>query len=301
MRPYLPLLLLFWLIDTGNCDAQNAPGTSVPVTVLPAAPNSKKASPAPPDSKPQSPAPDKSGAIPDHVPPAVVPSIPTITDTAQLTAPGWLECDFSPLKNLDRDRLLSTPLLLKLTARNRRLQFRAATDGYLRQGDGTDGLGDSYLGGQYLFATQERTGFDLATRLTLKMPTQPAALSGTGKVDYNLLFLASRDFTKWQFHGDFNLGVSSLSRQNGPGVDQQLFVSASTNTPLRGDLWTYMNEATYTTGISGTKARVTTMQAISYNVHRYEVYSLGLQWQPYGDGATFQVVFGASFFLSKVF
>ena len=300
MRFTLPFLLLSCFVSVGDCTAQNAPAP--PVEVLPAAPDSsRKTPPDVPKDKQSSPAPDKKEAAPDNAPPAVVPSVPTITDTAQLTPPGWLECDFGPFKNLDRDRLLGTPLLLKLTARNRRLEYRVATDGYLRQGDGTDGAGDSYLGGQYLFAAQERAGFDLAARLTLKIPTQPTTLSGTGKVDYNLLFLASRDFTKWQFHGDFNLGISSLSRQNGPGVDHQLFLSAATNTPLPGGLWTYMNEATYTTGMAGTKARVTTMQAISYNVHRYEVYSLGLQWQPYGDGATFQVVFGASFFLSKVF
>ena len=242
-----------------------------------------------------------SDATADSGRPAVNPSIPTITDSAALTPPGWLEADFAPYKNLDRDRMFGTPLLLKLTSKNLRLQYRLATDGYLRFGDNSDGIGDTYLAAQYLFKTQGRAGFDVAGRFTLKVPTQPTALSGTGKFDFNALFLFSRDFTKWQFHGDFNIGLSSLSRQGAPGNDQQFFLSAATNTPIRGGRWIYQNEITYTSGVSGGKPRVTTMQAFSHAAHQYEVYSAGLQWQLQGDGATLQVIFGAAFLPGRIF
>ena len=242
-----------------------------------------------------------SDAATDTGRPAVNPSIPTITDSAALTPPGWLEADFAPFKNFDRDRLFGTPLLLKLTSKNLRVQYRLATDGYLRFGDNSDGIGDAYLAAQYLFTTQKDAGFDVAGRFTLKVPTQPTALSGTGKFDYNALFLLSRDFTKWGFHGDFNIGLSSLSRQGTSGTDQQFFLSAATNTPIRGGRWQYQNELTYTSAVSGGKPRVTTMQAIAHAAHQYEVYSAGLQWQLQGDGATFQLIFGAAFFPGKFF
>ena len=242
-----------------------------------------------------------SDAAEDSGRPAVNPSIPTLTDSAALTPPGWLEADFAPYKNLDRDRMFGTPLLLKLTSKNLRLQYRLATDGYLRFAGGSDGVGDTYFAAQYLFKTQPRAGFDVSGRLTVKVPTQPTALSGTGKFDYNALFLFSRDFTKWQFHGDFNVGLSSLSRQGGPGNDQQFFLSAATNTPIRGGRWVYQNELTYTSGVSGGAPRVTTMQAFSHAAHQYEVYSAGLQWQLQGDGATVQFLFGAAFFAGRLF
>ena len=140
-----------------------------------------------PDKKAQEP-----GAGPaaeeDHSPPAVTGGTPTITDTATLSPPGWLECDPGSLKNLNRDRILGTPVLFKLTSGNRRVQYRIATDGYIREGDGADGFGDTYLGLHYLFAAQERAGFDVAGRFTLTVPTARPALGGTRKFDYTGLF-----------------------------------------------------------------------------------------------------------------
>ncbi len=259
----------------------------------------------PPDTKgtagkkPQAPA--SPAADEDHSPPAVTGGTPTITDTASLSPPGWIEVDPGSLKNLDRDRILGTPVLFKLTSGNRRLQYRIATDGYIREANGADGVGDTYLGLHYLLAAQERTGFDVAGRFTLKVPTSRPALGGTNKFDYTGLFLASRDFTKWGFHGDFNVGLASLSRPSAPGTDTQYLLAASTTSPIRGGRWQYTNELVYLSPIVGQSARLTTMHGFAYAVHRYEVYSAALQWQMHGDGATLQVLFAGSFFLGKVF
>ena len=284
---FLPLLLC------GRAGAQDGKATPQ---------KSADGKPAPPKSPNDTQAPAKSSdGQAEGERPAVNPSIPTITDSAALTPPGWLEADFAPFKNLDRDRLLGTPLLLKLTSKNLRVEYRLATDGYLRLGDGSDGFGDTYAAAQYLFKTQNRAGFDVAGRFTLKIPTQPTALSGTGKFDYNALFLFSRDFTKWQFHGDFNVGLSSLSRQGTPGTDQQFEITGATNTPIRGGRWVYQNELVYFSGVSGSSPRLTTMHAFSHAAHQYEVYSAGLQWQMQGDGPVFQIIFGAAFFPAKLF
>ncbi len=238
---------------------------------------------------------------PDNHPPSVTPSAPSITDTATLSAPGWIEADITGFKNLNRDRSFGTPSLLKLTAGNRRLQYRLATDGYIRQGDHTDGVGDTYFALQYLYKPQEKAGFDIAGRINTKIPTGRRELGGTQKFDVGALLLASRDFTKWQFHGDFNIGLSSLTRSGVPGVDYQVLLAASTTTPIRGGRWQYSNELVYFAPIQGQQYRVTTMHGFAFAQHRYEVYSAAVQWQLHGDAATVQVLLSGSFFPGKLF
>jgi hypothetical protein len=269
-------------------------------TQQPAKPGASSDGKQTPDQQPAAP---KTGqeADADHSPPGVTGGTPTITDTATLSPPGWLECDPGSLKNLNRDRILGTPILLKLTSGNRRLQYRLATDGYIREGDGADGIGDTYLGLHYLLGAQEKVGFDVAGRITVKIPTSRPALGGTNKFDYNGLMLASRDFTKWGFHGDFNIGLASLTRPSAPGTDTQYLLAASTTSPIRGGRWQYTNELVYFSPILGQSGRLTTMHGFAYSVHRYEVYSAALQWQLHGDGATLQVLVAGSFFLSKLF
>ena len=233
-------------------------------------------------------------------PPAVNPGRPTITDPAPLTAPGWLEAELGGQKNLDRDRNFSTPLLLKLTSRNQRLQYRLSTDGYTALGEGrATGIGDTYAALHYLFAKQDKSGFDVAGRVTVKIPTAPPSI-GTGKFDYSALALASRDFSSL-VHGDFNLGVFSQSQSVGSASDTQGLLSGALTFNLPGKRWQYAAELAYFTPISGVRGQLTTMHAISYAVHRYDVYDIALQWQLHGDGPNLQVLFGRTFFLGKLF
>lgn len=238
---------------------------------------------------------------PDKHPPAVIPSVPSVTDTAAISEPGWIEADLVGFKNLNRDRSFGTPALLKMTTRNPRLEVRLATDGYLRQGDRTDGVGDTYFALQYLYKPQAKAGFDLAGRLTTKLPTGRRELGGTQKLDFSGLLLASRDFTKWQLHGDFNLGLSSLTRADAPGVDYQMLAAASLAAPIPGGRWQIFDELVYSSPIQGQRYRATTMCGCAFAQHRYEVYSAAMQWQLHGDAATFQVLFSGSFFLGKMF
>ncbi len=248
---------------------------------------------------PNGPASSGNNAPPNTGPPAVNPGRPTITDPASLTAPGWVEAEFGVQKDLDRDRAFGTPLLLKLTAKNARVQYRLENDGYIRLGDGTDGLGDTNVAIQYLFLTQAKSAFDISGRFNLKIPTANAPI-GTRKLDPGLLLLASRDFSP-TLHGDFNLGLASLSRVEQPGTDTQFFASASFTIPFKGGRWAYTNELVYFSPILGQRAQVTTMHGFTYAVHRYLVIDTALQWELHGDGAVFQVLAGATFFFGKVF
>jgi hypothetical protein len=250
----------------------------------------------------QPPANQGSGAQepPNQGPPAVNPGRPTVTDPAALTAPGWLETEFGLQKDLDRDRNFMTPLLLKLTDRNARLEYRLAYDGYQSFAEeATDGFGNVSVALQYLFAPQSRAGFDVSGRLQATIPTASAGMS-TNKFDFSAMLLASRDFSPWA-HGDFNASVSSLSRLDAPGTDTQLLLSASFTFPFKGNRWAYTNELVYLSPISGQRAQVTTMHGFTYAVHRYEVYDIALQWELEGDGAVFQILGGCTFFLGKLF
>ena len=231
----------------------------------------------------------------DTHPPAVSGGTPTVTDAATLSAPGWIEFDPGVLKDIDRDSLLGTPLTLKLTTTNNRLQYLLGSDGYVRQDSGAKGIGDTFPGIHYLFLNQEKTGFDVAGKLLLKVPTASGTVGGTSRFDYSVFALASRDFTKWGFHGDFNLGLSYLSRAGDPGYDTQTLMSGSTTSPFPGGRWQYTNELVYYSGFAGTPARITTMHGFSYAAHRYATYSAGLQVGLQGDIPRYQVLLAASF------
>jgi hypothetical protein len=232
---------------------------------------------------------------PDTHPPAVSGGTPTVTDAAELSAPGWFELDPGVLKDLDRDALLGTPLTLKFTATNNRLQYLLGSDGFVQQDAHTRGVGDTYPGVHYLFLTQEKNSWDVAGKILLKVPTASQDLGGTGRFDYSGFVLASRDFTKWGFHGDFNAGVSALSRPNGPGYDNQTLVCGSTTSPIQGGRWQYTNELVYFSAIPGQDYRLTTMHGISYAAHRYATYSAGVQLALHGDIPRYQLLLAASF------
>ena len=237
---------------------------------------------------------------PDTHPPAVSGGTPTVTDAAELSAPGWFEFDPGVLKDLDRDNLLGTPFTFKITTTNNRLQYLLGSDGFVRPDSRTRGIGDTFPGVHYLFLTQDKFGFDVAGKLIIKVPTARTDLGGTAKYDYSGYFLASRDFTKWGFHGDFNAGISALSRAGVPGYDNQTMISGSTTSPFQGGRWQYTNELVYFAPIVGQDFRLTTMHGFSYAVHRYAVYSAAVQVSLHGDIPRYQLLIAASFNLGHL-
>ncbi len=237
---------------------------------------------------------------PDTHPPAVSGGTPTVTDAAELSAPGWFEFDPGVLKDLDRDNLIGTPFTVKFTTTNNRLQYLLGSDGYVSPDSHTRGIGDTFPGVHYLFLTQDKYGFDVAGKLIIKVPTARANLGGTARYDYSGYALASRDFTKWGFHGDFNAGISALSRVGVPGYDNQTLLSGSTTSPFQGGRWQYTNELVYFSPIVGQDYRITTMHGISYIAHRYAVYSAAVQVALHGDIPHYQLLLAASFNLGHL-
>lgn len=183
---------------------------------------------------------------------AVNPGRPTVTDVANLTVPGYLEME-SGLNYVKGGAGLgyqfSQAFLLKLTDRPGRTEFRLSTNGYVVQKttggtaavttvtpDGStvvaantnsfaQGFSDTTFGVQHLFVAQTSKTYNLAARLEYKLPTGGSRI-GTGRSDYNLLLLASKDYTE-KFHADYNLGQALLGRSDQSGYAKQLFASAA--------------------------------------------------------------------------
>lgn len=231
--------------------------------------------------------------------PPVSGGTPTITDAAELSAPGWIEFDPGVLKDLVGDPNVGTPATLKYTTRNNRLQYLLATDGIVTQGNAT-GVGDTYLGIHYLFRTEDKGGYDIALKGIGKMPTAAADVGGTGKYDQSAFLLVSRDMTKWGLHEDMNGGVSAIGNSPQTGYSGQALLSYSTTTPFRGGRWQYTNELVYLSALPNQGVRLTTMHGFAYSVHAYEVYSAALQVRLEGDVPRFQVLFAASFNLCRL-
>src|SRR5258708_35909493 len=105
-----------------------------------------------------------------------------------------------------------------------------------------DGIGDTYAGIHYLLTKQSQKGWDTAARATVKIPTASGSRGvGTGKVDYNLLLLASKDLTP-ALHMDINAGYTALGRPGAGGFDNQAPFFVSTPMPIGHTKWSYTNE-----------------------------------------------------------
>jgi len=224
---------------------------------------------------------------------------PSITDAAELSAPGWIEFDPGVLKDLVGDPNVGTPVTFKYTTKNNRLQYLLASDGVVTQGS-TTGVGDTYLGVHYLFKTQDKGGYDIALKGIGKIPTAPSSIGGTGKYDQSAFLLVSRDMTKWGLHEDMNAGISAIGNSPQTGYTGQALLAYSTTTPLRGGRWQYTNELVYLSALPDQEARLTTMHGFAYAAHTYEVYSAALQVRLDGDIPRFQILLAASFNVAKL-
>ena len=267
------------------------------------------------DPKPQAPA-----------APAVNPGRPTVTDTAPLTAPGYLELE-SGLNGArggtGLDYQVTQALLLKLTDRAGRTEFRVSTDGYVVQrttggsaaistpspiaGPPTitsnsamfaQGFGDTVFGVQRLVVAQTLKTYDLSARLEYKLPTAGANV-GTGKSDYNLLLLASKDYSD-RFHADYNLADAFLGRADGPGRVQQVFTSAAFSYKLpRG--FTVQTELYGYSGSRLNGTNLATGYGFTYTARPDSVYDGYINFGLTRAAPKYFVTVGHTFFLGKLF
>ena len=259
--------------------------------------------------------------------PAVNPGRPTITDTAPLTAPGYLELETGlnyAKGGVGLDYQVTQAFLLKLTDRPGRTEFRVSTDGYVVQkttGGGSTGIstpspvtgtptvtsnnamfaqgfGDITFGVQRLLVAQTPGTYDLSARLEYKLPTG-GANAGTGRPDYNVLLLASKDYSD-RFHADYNLADASLGRPDGPGSVQQAFVSAAFTYKLPHG-FTAQTEVYGYSGSSLNGTNLANGYGFTYTPHPASEYDGYINFGLTRAAPRYFVTVGHTFFLGKLF
>ncbi len=237
--------------------------------------------------------------------PTVNPYRPTVTDPASLTAPGYLEMEIGGADQhggAGTHRAFSTPTVLKLTNLSRRLEYHIGYGGYLHQtgDDGTSatGSGDIVPGLQYLFTAQTPKTYDLAARIEYKIPAATRNL-GTGKTDYDLLLLASKDYNS-TLHGDYNLGIYQLGRASGRGFATQYQASAAFSTKL-SDKLTLQDEVYAFSGSRETNTVVSTLHALGYQPARNLAFDAGIDIGLSHAAPKYTLLFGSTFFVGKLF
>jgi hypothetical protein len=136
------------------------------------------------------------------------PTRPAWDYAASTTQCGVVETDsglqLQPMGGGVRQRMLMSGMRYGLTPK---LDLRwGAADRMTQSGGGTaalEGIGDQWLSVRYRFIEQGRAMPAMALLYAVKAPTaNPAKGFGTGYVDHQLIFIASRDLGKYHF--DFN-------------------------------------------------------------------------------------------------
>jgi Putative MetA-pathway of phenol degradation len=162
--------------------------------------------------------------------PPITPYRPTVSDPAQLPAPGQLELELGGLRMVTSDpRRSSTPYLLKL-AFNDEWGVLIGGDAYVwMQGElnAPQGAGDTTVTLKRAWTVDKASALGL--EFEIKLPTADNSI-GSGKADYTLNGIYSHDFTA--VHMDLNLNVSQLGQADPGSSHSQLGGAMALSAPL---------------------------------------------------------------------
>jgi Putative MetA-pathway of phenol degradation len=159
------------------------------------------------------------------------PNRPTVADPADISEYGVLEIEYgwnhAWLGGQARENDLGA--LLKFAALCD-LEIRWSPDTVVSQG-GQRGFGDNWIGAQYRFIHQSRRAPSMAASYMLKIPSASAARGlGTGQVDQQIKFLASKDIGAT--HLDFNASALVIGLPAGGGRDTAAEIDLSFSHPV---------------------------------------------------------------------
>lgn len=199
--------------------------------------------------------------------PSVTPYRPTVSNPADLAAPGWLEGEFGGLRVLgeDRSRGDSAPWLLKYAFDENHGLLLGGNAYVSMQAPGASsqsGLGDTFLEWKQRFPVTDKAAFGVEAGVVA--PTAAHDL-GIGKTQWLINGIFSDDLGP--VHLDLNVGAARGGDQPAHVSPWQTAWAAAISAPLAGD-WSAAFE------LSGTHQRGAPSQsqalfALSYNVsHR---------------------------------
>lgn len=206
--------------------------------------------------------------------PAATPYRPTVSNPAELSAPGWLEVEagLARTKGSDATWQNDTPWLLKL-AFTEDFGVMLGGDARVRQTDanGTvlSGQGDTSLAFKHHWAVDENSAFGL--EWGAKFATAAAGI-GTDKRDYSLNGIYSRDIGKTRI--DANLGATRLGLLEDGLAHWQYPWAVAISHPISNDF----SLALEASGVSrrGTSPSTQLLFAASYSVSKRLVLDCGM-------------------------
>jgi hypothetical protein len=149
--------------------------------------------------------------------PATTPYRPTISNPAEISAPGWLELEmgWNHQKN-PSDRRKALPYTAKL-ALNEDWGILVSGEAFIQESSNDDdrkGFGDTNFILKRRFATADES-LNFGIEAGGKMPTARSRL-GSGKADLGINGIVSYDFAKsWRL--DVNLGLTRLGARTAEG------------------------------------------------------------------------------------
>lgn len=163
------------------------------------------------------------------------PNRPTVADPADISEFGVVELEYgwnhtwqgAGVRGEDFGALVKFAMLCDL-------EIRWSPDTLVSQG-GRRGFGDNWIGAQYRFYHQTRRVPTLAISYSVKIPTASTTQSlGSGRVDHQFVFLASKDFGGTHF--DFNTSALIIGRPSMHGYDSNAETNLAFSHSLRGSL-----------------------------------------------------------------
>lgn len=196
--------------------------------------------------------------------PGITPYRPSVSNSAQLPAAGQLELELGWLTaHSDAERRHSLPYLLKLGFSPEwgvLLGGEAAIADYDGAGNRVRGFGDTVLVLKRAFLIDEETAFGL--EFGSKLPTAAQAL-GSGKTDYSVNGIYSRDLGRWHLDVNLNLNLSRLGVAEADSSRWQSGLSSSFSSAIN-DHWGFTAEWAGSRR-AGTKAQGQALLALSYS------------------------------------
>jgi len=203
--------------------------------------------------------------------PPITPYRPTVSNPAQLPAPGQLEVELGGLRMVTTDpRRSSTPYLLKL-AFNDEWGVLVGGDAYVwMQGEvnAPQGAGDTTITLKRAWIIDKANALGLEAEV--KLPTADSSI-GSGRADYTLNGIYSRDFTA--LHMDLNLNVTQLGQAD-PGMSHsQLGAALSLSAPL-SEHWGIAEEVSGTHQ-AGADDGFQLLSALTYSPNKRLTFDIG--------------------------
>jgi hypothetical protein len=233
----------------------------------------------------------------DESDPSVVPYRPTVSNPADLSAPGWIEGEFGGLHTRNEDRSIddTVPWLLKYAFdENHGLMIGGNAYAGMRAPGmpSQSGFGDTSLEYKQRFSVNESTAFGIETGVIA--PT--ASQGGLGKSQWLANGIFSTDVGA--LHMDLNLGEAHGGAQPAHVSQWQTMWAAAVSTQLVGAFGAAFEvSGTYQAG-SATQSQA--LVAFNYNVSHRVVLDAGAAYGLAHDAHDKSLFAGATVLLGRV-